>query len=93
MAMLLDVTQINDPAGSDRFCDWLSDEAFETLEGNIARLGQTQPIRVSPVDSDWRPNEGSPLQTDSAVVVQPGCRRIEVYCLLGLPVLAILSKD
>ncbi|WP_293445511.1 hypothetical protein [Planktotalea sp.] len=89
MAMLLDVTQINDPAGSD----WLSDEAFEALKGNIARLGQTQPIRVSPVDSDWRPNEGSPLQTDSAVVVQPGCRRIEVYCLLGLPVLAILSTD
>ena len=32
-------------------------------------------------------------QIDSAVVVQPGCRRIEVYRLLGLPVLAILSTD
>lgn len=93
VALLLDVTQINDPAGSDRVGDWLSDEAFEALKANIARRGQTQPIRVRPVDPDWRPNEESPLQTDSAFVVQSGRRRIEACRQLGLPVLAILSTD
>jgi ParB family chromosome partitioning protein len=93
VALPLDVTQINDPAGSDRVGDWLSDEAFEALKANIARRGQTQPIRVRPVDPDWRPNEESPLQTDSAFVVQSGRRRIEACRQLGLPVLAILSTD
>lgn len=93
VALSLDVTQINDPAGSDRVGDWLSDEAFEALKANIARRGQTQPIRVRPVDPDWRPYEESPLQTDSAFVVQSGRRRIEVCRQLDLPVLAILSTD
>ncbi len=93
VALSLDVDQIMDPAGSDRVGEWRNDEAFEALKSNIARRGQTQPIRVRPVDPAWRPSEETPLQTSSTFAVQSGRRRIEACRQLGLPVLAILSTD
>ncbi|MGB7318005.1 MAG: hypothetical protein WBC85_08575, partial [Planktotalea sp.] len=56
VALALDAGQIVDSAGSDRVGDWQTDEAFEALKANIQRRGQTQPIRVRPVDARWRPN-------------------------------------
>lgn len=93
VALSLDVAQITDPTGSDRVGDWHDDEAFEALKANIARRGQTQPIRVRPVEKSWQPNEETPLKTDASFVVQSGRRRIEACRQLGLPVLAILSTD
>jgi ParB family chromosome partitioning protein len=93
VALSLDPAQISDVAGSDRIGDWQSDEAFSALKANIARRGQTQPIRVRPVQMDWQPDAETPLQTDAKFAVQSGRRRVEACRQLGLPVLAILSTD
>ncbi len=93
VALTLDPTQIVDQAGSDRIGDWQGDVAFDALKANIARRGQTQPIRVRAVNADWQPNAETPLQTDAQFAVQSGRRRVEACRQLGLPVLAILSTE
>ncbi len=93
VALSLDPEQIVDTAGSDRFGDWMGDEDFDALKANIARRGQTQPIRVRPLISDWRPDAETPLETDALFTVQSGRRRLVACRALGMPVLAILSTD
>lgn len=93
VALSLDPEQVVDTAGSDRLGDWQDDEDFAALKANIARRGQTQPIRVRPLLSDWTPNAEAPLETSALFTVQSGRRRLEACRALGLPVLAILSTD
>lgn len=93
VALSLDPEQVVDTVGSDRFGTWNVDEDFEALKANIARRGQTQPIRVRPLTSDWEPNPEAPLETDALFTVQSGRRRLEACRELGLPVLAILSTE
>lgn len=93
VALTLDPAQIVDQAGSDRIGDWQGDVAFEALKANIARRGQTQPIRVRAVQEGWQPNAETPLQTDAKFAVQSGRRRVEACRQLGMPVLAILSTE
>lgn len=93
VALSLEPSQIIDEAGSDRVGDWRDDEAFAALKDNIERRGQTQPIRVRPVDPAWEPSEDTPLQTDTQFAIQSGRRRVEACQQLGLPVLAILSTE
>ncbi|OJI92839.1 ParB/RepB/Spo0J family partition protein [Planktotalea frisia] len=93
VALTLDPAQIIDQTGSDRIGDWQGDVAFDALKANIARRGQTQPIRVRAVEPNWQPNADTPLQTDAQFAVQSGRRRVEACRQLGLPVLAILSTD
>ncbi|MEP5154244.1 ParB N-terminal domain-containing protein [Planktotalea sp.] len=93
VALSLETSQIIDEAGSDRVGNWQEDEAFAALKANIARRGQTQPIRVRPLDPAWKPNEETPLETDASFAIQSGRRRVEACRQLGVPVLAILSTD
>ncbi len=93
VALELDPSQIVDESGSDRVGAWTEDAEFEALKSNIARRGQTQPVRVRPVDAAWEPDAEAPTQTDARFVVQSGRRRIEACRQLGRPVLAILSTD
>lgn len=93
VALSLAPFQLTDAAGSDRIGDWQADDAFEALKANIKRRGQTQPIRVRPVDEDWQPDAETPLRTDAMFAIQSGRRRVEACKQLGLPVLAILSTD
>ncbi|MGH1579160.1 ParB N-terminal domain-containing protein [Planktotalea sp.] len=93
VALSLDPEQVVDTAGSDRFGAWNDDEDFEALKANISRRGQTQPIRVRPLLSDWMPDAERPLETEALFTVQSGRRRLEACRQLGLPVLAILSTE
>lgn len=93
VALTLDPDQLIDAAGSDRVGDWKGDEDFEALKANIARRGQTQPIRVRPAKTGWTPDAETPLETNAAFIIQSGRRRVEACRQLGKPVLAILSTD
>ena len=93
LALELDPDQIVDDLGSDRFTNWVEDEDFEKLVANIRRRGQTQPIRVRPVERDWSPNEDNPLETDAKFVIQSGRRRLEACRKLGRKVLAVVSTE
>ncbi|WP_299734066.1 ParB N-terminal domain-containing protein [uncultured Tateyamaria sp.] len=91
LALELDPDQIVDDLGSDRFTNWVEDEDFDRLVANIARRGQTQPIRVRPASEEWSPNEEAPLETDAKFVIQSGRRRLEACRKLGRKVLAVVS--
>ncbi|MEX0337995.1 MAG: ParB N-terminal domain-containing protein [Arenibacterium sp.] len=93
VALDLDVSQIEDHVGSDRVADWQLDDDFLALVANIKRRGQTQPIRVRPVDPDWQADEADPLRTDATFVVQSGRRRLEACRTLGRPVRAIVATE
>lgn len=93
LALELDPAQIVDDLGSDRFTNWVEDEDFDKLVANIARRGQTQPIRVRPKDASWTPDEDSPLETDACFVIQSGRRRLEACRKLGRKVLAVVSTE
>lgn len=93
VALSLDPEQVVDTAGSDRFGAWNDDDDFEALKANISRRGQTQPIRVRPLLSDWLPDAEAPLETGALFSVQSGRRRLEACRQLDLPVLAILSTE
>lgn len=93
VALSLSMTQLKDSIGSDRLTNWEGDEELERLLKNIERKGQKQPIRVRPVDPDWKPSPDDPLQTDAVFVVQSGRRRIEACRRLGREVLALVATD
>ncbi len=87
--------QIIDEVNSDRLDGWLEDPEFVVLRENIRLRGQTQPIRVRPVDAGWQPNSSSPdaIDTENKFVVQSGRRRLAVCKELGIPVLAVIATD
>ncbi|MCK0122380.1 ParB N-terminal domain-containing protein [Loktanella sp. F6476L] len=91
VSLELDPAQIVDQVGSDRLSPWQEDEDFAALKANIKRRGQTQPIRVRPVDEDWTPDQANPLKTSDQFMIQSGRRRLEACRALGQPVLAIIS--
>ena len=91
VSLSLDPDQIVDSVGSDRLSPWQEDEDFAALKANIKRRGQTQPIRVRPVDENWMPDQSNPLQTSDQFLIQSGRRRLEACRALGQPVLAIIS--
>ncbi|WP_299154519.1 ParB/RepB/Spo0J family partition protein [uncultured Tateyamaria sp.] len=93
MALDLDPDQIVDDLGSDRMTNWVADEDFDKLVANIARRGQTQPIRVRPAEAGWVPNEDTPLETDARFVIQSGRRRLEACRKLGRTVRAVVSTE
>lgn len=91
VSLELDPDQIVDGVGSDRMTSWQADEDFAALKANIKRRGQTQPIRVRPVNEDWTPDQANPLKTSDQFMIQSGRRRLEACRALGQPVLAIVS--
>lgn len=91
LALELSPEQVVDSVGSDRLTEWEADEDFDKLIANINRRGQTQPIRVRPVDADWAPDPDTPQETDAQFVIQSGRRRLEACKRLGRKVLAVVS--
>lgn len=93
VALELDPDQIEDRVGSDRMLAWEKDEDFAALVANIKRRGQTQPIRVRPVNPDWEPDAGNPLETKDRFYIQSGRRRLEACRALGRPVRAVVATE
>lgn len=91
VALTLSPDQIADPAGSDRQDGWEDDPEFTALVDNIKRRGQTQAIRVRPIDPDWQPDAETPLQTGDRFIIQSGRRRLAACRALGRGVVAVLS--
>ncbi len=91
VAIELMPSQIDDPAGSDRQTGWERDPEFEALVDNISRRGQTQAIRVRPVDPAWQPDRDTPLETTDRFIIQSGRRRLAACQKLGRKVVAVLS--
>ena len=93
VALELEASQIEDHVGSDRVAEWQLDDDFLALVANIKRRGQTQPIRVRPVDPEWQADEADPLKTDATFYIQSGRRRLEACRALGRPVRAIVATE
>lgn len=94
VSIKIDPTQIQDEIQSDRLGDWKQGAEFEALKANIARRGQTQPIRVRPCDPGWKPKDSDPLNIDSEArfFLQSGRRRLAACIELGIPVLAVIGQ-
>ncbi|MEP1768378.1 MAG: ParB N-terminal domain-containing protein [Sulfitobacter sp.] len=91
VAIELLAAQIEDPAGSDRQEGWQDDPEFQTLMDNIARRGQTQAIRVRPVDPAWQPDSEHPLDTADRFIIQSGRRRLAACAQLNRKVVAVIA--
>ncbi len=87
----LDPDQIEEGIGSDRVTDWEKDEDFQQLVANIARRGQTQPIRVRPRYDDWQADPANPLETKDTFLIQSGRRRLAACRELGIKVKAVVG--
>lgn len=87
--------QVKESVGSDRVGEWEKDEAFEILRENIRVRGQTQPIRVRPVDPEWEPGDDDPMVIPKSAefFVQSGRRRLAACRELGIKVLAVIASD
>lgn len=84
--------QIEDRIGSDRRGDWRDEEDFARLVDDIRLRGQRAPVRLRPLDPDWRPDPAKPLDVgDARFLLQSGRRRFEACRLLERPVLALVS--
>lgn len=90
----IDPSQIQDEIQSDRLGDWRQGAEFEALKANIAKRGQTQPIRIRPCDPAWKPKESDPLQInpEARFFLQSGRRRLAACIEMGIPVLAVISQ-
>jgi ParB/RepB/Spo0J family partition protein len=91
VAIELSPAQIEDPSGSDRQDGWQDDPEFKALMENIARRGQTQAIRVRPVDPAWEPDRDQPLETADRFIIQSGRRRLAACQMLGRKVVAVIA--
>ena len=83
--------QVEDPTGSDRQTGWEDDPEFKALMDNIARRGQTQAIRVRPVDPSWEPDRDHPLDTADRFIIQSGRRRLAACRMLNRKVVAVIA--
>ena len=83
--------QVEDPTGSDRQSGWEDDPEFQALMDNIARRGQTQAIRVRPVDPAWEPDRDHPLDTADKFIIQSGRRRLAACRMLDRKVVAVIA--
>lgn len=78
IAVELQPDQIDDIVSTDRIStDWQFDDDFVLLKHDINRRGLRQPIRVRPLDSDWKPLATNPLQIEGKFALQSGRRRLE----------------
>lgn len=91
VSIALSPGQIDDPSGSDRLDSWRDAPEFRALVDNIARRGQTQAIRVRPVNPDWTPDAEAPLQTADRFIIQSGRRRLAACEALGRDVIAVIA--
>ena len=91
VAIELSPDQVDDPTGSDRQDGWQDEPEFKALVDNIARRGQTQAIRVRPVDPAWRPDADAPLETTQRFIIQSGRRRLAACQKLGRTVMAVIA--
>lgn len=91
VAIELFPAQIDDPSGSDRQQGWEKEPEFQALIDNIARRGQTQAIRVRPVDPDWTPDRDHPLDTADRFIIQSGRRRLTACRMLDRKVVAVIA--
>ncbi|WP_298864000.1 ParB N-terminal domain-containing protein [uncultured Sulfitobacter sp.] len=91
VAIELMPAQIEDPTGSDRQTGWEDDPEFQALMDNIARRGQTQAIRVRPVDTAWEPDRDHPLDTADKFIIQSGRRRLAACRMLDRKVVAVIA--
>ena len=93
--ILISPDKISDIVGTDRIlnAEDLDDvSSFNSLVSNIKQRGQRVPIRVRPIDSDWRPNAATPRDvTGMEFALQSGRRRLAACKSLGLDVLCFLS--
>ncbi|MEQ6204562.1 ParB N-terminal domain-containing protein [Sulfitobacter sp. HNIBRBA2951] len=91
VAIELAPDQVEDPTGSDRQDGWQDEPEFKALIENIERRGQTQAIRVRPVDPAWRPDADAPLETSQRFIIQSGRRRLAACQALGRKVIAVIA--
>ncbi|MCX7568140.1 ParB N-terminal domain-containing protein [Sulfitobacter sp. F26169L] len=91
VAIELHAGQVDDPAGSDRQDGWQDEPEFQALVDNIARRGQTQAIRVRPVDPAWQPDRDHPLETTDRFIIQSGRRRLAACEMLDRKVVAVIA--
>lgn len=88
---------IADDVGTDRLFDRAEDsedttDSFEVLCENIREKGQRHPIRVRPVDPDWRPDPEDPLSAgEQKFYIQSGRRRLAALRSLGRDPLCFIS--
>lgn len=83
--------QVEDPTGSDRQAGWEDDPEFQALIENISRRGQTQAIRVRPVDLAWEPDRDHPFDTADNFIIQSGRRRLAACRKLNRKVVAVIA--
>ncbi len=83
--------QVEDSTGSDRQVGWEDDPEFQALMDNISRRGQTQAIRVRPVDPSWEPDRDHPLDTADKFIIQSGRRRLAACQILNRKVVAVIA--
>lgn len=87
--------KIHDVVGTDRIVerdDGDDADSFRSLVKNIQNRGQRVPIRVRPLDPDWRPHEATPRDiTGQEFALQSGRRRLAACRELGIDVLCFLS--
>ena len=91
VAIELNPDQVDDPTGSDRQDGWQDEPEFKALVENIARRGQTQAIRVRPVNPAWQPDPDAPLETEQRFIIQSGRRRLAACQKLGRTVMAVIA--
>lgn len=87
--------EIIDRVGTDRIAsdeDGDSEESFASLVENIRRRGLRTPIRVRPIDPDWRPDTAFPRDVSGQrFALQSGRRRLEACREIGIDPLCFLS--
>ncbi len=84
--------RIEDAVGSDRAAGWEDDPDFAALVEDMARRGQTTPVRVRPADPGWTPGPGGPSDPgEGRFLLQSGRRRVAACRRLGRAVLALVA--
>jgi ParB-like chromosome segregation protein Spo0J len=88
--------QIDDLVGSDRVAsgDAAEDPEFQLLVENIRSRGLRTPLRLRPLDPDWRPDPEDPRNVDGQrFALQSGRRRLAACRQLGIVPFAYLSFE